>query len=313
MTTHNKPFIAGIGEAVWEIHEHKTRAGGTPLDFVQSCHQLGATSIPICRIGTDDSGMEILHCLNDAGISTDYVQFDFNHPTGIVYTQPAGKAIARNEIRMDSAWKYLFLAEKLEQLACKVDAVCFGILAMSHAISKTTIQKFIELLKPSTLKILDLSIGRYFYSESIMEWSLLNSNILKLCDNDLPILAEMFHLKGSAANQICDLLKFFNLSLIALTKKSGGSVIVTEKEINEHPGYQTGNSLAQDSSFTAALCIEYLSGKPIGKIAEIANRMASYDRTYPAANLIFPENATKPKNPMQNINYLLRKHRKEIE
>lgn len=42
-----KPFIAGIGELLWDVFPEGKRAGGAPVNFV--CHAVQAGAWPSCR------------------------------------------------------------------------------------------------------------------------------------------------------------------------------------------------------------------------------------------------------------------------
>ena len=141
------------------------------------------------------------------------------------------------------------------------------------------------------LKMFDVNLRQAFFSLEIIEASLAHSNILKLSDEELPVLADMFDIDGSTAEQLEALRAKFDLKLIAYTRGPDGSLLVAADGTDDHPGCPgvAINSVGAGDSFTAALCMGLLNQKPLSEINDHANRVATFVCSQDGATPVFPE------------------------
>jgi len=283
-------MVVGIGELLWDLFPEGKRLGGAPLNFCYHCQQLGAESYPVSAIGADDLGMEILDMLSVKGMADDFVEEDADWPTGTVGIVLDRQGKPTYEIHEGVAWDALPMSGKLEALAQKTDAVCFGSLAQRNPLSRSTIQAFLRAMRPSAIRIFDVNLRQKFYSKKIIDESLRHANRLKLSDEELPVLAEMFGLSGSVQDQLEALLDRFGLLLIAYTRGADGSLLAAPDEISDHPGYPVAvaDSVGAGDSFTAALCMGLLSGNALDEINEHANRVATFVCSQAGATPLLP-------------------------
>ena len=288
-------IVVGIGELLWDLFPEGKRLGGAPLNFCCHAQQLGAESYPVSAIGGDDLGMEIRDILSAKGMAEDFVAEDADWPTGTVGIVLDGQGKPTYEIHESVAWDALPMSGKLESLAQKTDAVCFGSLAQRNPLSRSTIQAFLRAMRPDALRIFDVNLRQKFYSKKIIDESLRHANILKLSDEELPVLAEMFGLIGTGQDQLTDLMDRFDLQLIAYTRGADGSLLVAPDAVSDHPGYPVvvANSVGAGDSFTAALCMGRLNGNALDDINEYANRVATFVCSQTGATPVLPEFLTK--------------------
>ncbi len=272
-------FVAvGVGEIVWDMFPEGRRLGGAPVNFACHCRQLGAEAYPVSCVGADPLGREIRRVLSSLHVDPSYVVEDAAYPTGTVGVTLDGKGKPSYEIRQGVAWDILPMSGKLEELAQRTDAVCFGSLGQRSAVSRSTIQAFLVRMRPEALKIFDVNLRQRFYSKTIIEESLRLANILKLSDEELPVIERMFGLSGSVCERLAELVDLFNLQLIAYTCGANGSLLVTLDEINQHPGIfcDVVDSVGAGDSFAAALCMGLLNGETLAEINQHANRVATF-------------------------------------
>lgn len=175
-------------------------------------------------------------------------------------------------------WDAIPFAEELTELAQRTDAVCFGSLAQRHPQSRQTIHRFLEHVPREAFRVFDVNLRQAFYSKTIIELSLQHANVLKLSDEELPVLADMFGVSGSVSEQLAELLTRFELQLVAYTRGGEGSLLVTPDATDDHPGCPTEvvDSVGAGDSFTATLCMGLLKGRGLSDINDHANRVASY-------------------------------------
>lgn len=282
--------VVGIGELLWDVFPVGKRLGGAPVNFARHCGQLGAVAYPVSCIGRDGPGAEIREVLTSLQVDLSYVAEVAGYPTGSVQVRLDGKGKPSYEICGGVAWDVIPMSGKLGELARTAGAVCFGSLAQRSEVSRDTIHAFLKTMPPEALKIFDVNLRQAFYSKEIIEESLELATILKLSDEELPVLADFFELAGSVENQLTALLEKFNLKLIAYTRGPDGSLLMTADEISDHPGCPGSavNSVGAGDSFTATLCMGLLNGKRLGKINEHANRVATFVCSQDGATPVLP-------------------------
>jgi fructokinase len=275
---NDQPTVVGIGELLWDLFPGQRRLGGAPVNFACHCLQLGATAYPASSVGRDQPGLAILDELSARGISAAHVTEDPDHPTGQVLVTLDADGKPSYEICTGVAWDAVPMSDALAALAGEADAACFGSLAQRDPVSRATIQSFLKAMRPESLKIFDINLRQAFFTREIIESSMKLANVLKLNDEELPVVAEMFGLKGSVRDQLAALLNTFSLKLIAYTRGKNGSLLVTPDEWNDCPGTPVDvvDSVGAGDSFTATLCMGMLNGHPLAAINHHANRVAAF-------------------------------------
>jgi len=240
-------------------------------------------------------GAEIRNQLSSMNVDLSFLAEDPNHPTGSVNVTLDESGRPSYEICEEAAWDFLPMSGELSTLARKVDAVCFGSLAQRTQTTRATIYTFLKKMRPDTLKIFDINLRQAFYSRGIIETSMTLSNILKLSDEELPVLANMFSLSGGVRNQLFSLQERFDFTFVAYTRGAQGSLLLGPVEVNDHPGFpvEVVDSVGAGDAFTAVLCMGLLRGKSLAEINEQANRIASFVCSKKGATPLFPSELIK--------------------
>jgi fructokinase len=287
------PVVVGLGEILWDVFPEGKQLGGAPLNFSHHCAQLGAEAYPVSAVGPDADGAEIRQILAAKNLPDLHVQTDPAHPTGRVnVTLKDGKPTY--EILRDVAWDYIRFDENLRNLAARADAACFGSLAQRNSASREAIHAFLDAMRPDSLRIFDINLRQDFYSREIIESSLRRANILKLSDEELPVLAAMFDLPGDASAQLRRLRELFDLRLVAYTRGGSGSLLLTATESSDHLGLPTEvlDTVGAGDSFTATLCTGLLQNLPLAEINIRANRVAAFVCSQVGATPTLPRHIT---------------------
>ena len=90
---------------------------------------------------------------------------------------------------------------------------------------------------------------------------------------------ELLKLQGTDEKSSAQLLrKEFGLKLVCVTRGGEGSLLVSERECHEHPGFpvKVVDTVGAGDAFTAALVYEFLRGSPLSLVHEKANRMGAW-------------------------------------
>ena len=292
---NHQPIAVGLGELLWDMLPKGKQIGGAPFNFARHCNQLGLEGFPVSQIGIDELGNETVSLLKDWGITPDFVSRDPQHETGTVNIRLDDQGKPNYEIRDDAAWDFIQHNLLLEQLAPKVDIVCFGTLAQRSDASRFTIYSFLDRMSSDAIKLFDVNLRQHFYSIGSIETSLERASILKLSDEELPVLKNAFSLSGSVEVQLSELKNRFELKLIAYTRGAEGSLLIDGSGTDDHPGttITTIDTIGAGDSFSATLCAGLLQGLPLAQLNENANQVAAYVCSQRGATPVLPESIVK--------------------
>lgn len=278
--------VVGVGEVLWDLLLTGAQLGGAPGNFAYHAHALGAEARVITRVGKDDYGREIIRRFQEMGLPDAAVQVDETAPTGTAKVELSGVGLAHFTIQENVAWDCLALTEEALAAARAADAICFGSLAQRSEPSRTTIQQLVATAPAGALRVFDINLRQQFYSRGVIEGSLRLANVLKLNDDELPILAEMFNLMGSTENQswgeierqIERLAQAFSLQVVALTRGANGSLLWQGGRWSDCPSrpVKVVDTVGAGDSFTAALVLGLLGRKDLDEINTIANDVARF-------------------------------------
>jgi len=270
--------VVGIGEVLWDLLASGRKMGGAPANFAYHAHVLGANSLAITRVGKDDLGREILRRFLELGLPTTAVQEDSAAPTGTAEVRLSGDGLAHFTIRESVAWDYLAVTPEAASAARAADAICFGTLAQRNAISRTTIQQLVRDTPVHALCVFDINLRQQYYSREVIEQSLRLANVLKLNEDELPLLAAMFGLAGSTANQVEALADRFQQHVVALTRGPDGSLLYRDGRWSDCGScpVEVVDTVGAGDSFTAALVMGLLYDLDLDEINSFANEVARY-------------------------------------
>jgi fructokinase len=306
--------VIGVGEVLWDLLLTGPQLGGAPANFAYHAHALGAQAQVITRVGKDDYGREIIRRFHEMGLPETGVQIDESVPTGTAKVALSGDGLAHFTIQENVAWDHIAVTPETLVTASEAHAICFGSLAQRCECSRNTIQQLVAAAPADALRVFDINLRQQFYSRDVIEQSLQRANVLKLNDDELPTLAAMFNLTGSAEDHIERLAQMFGLRVVALTRGANGSLLYQEIE---EPGRLGGggapprrdraeprhhtrwsdcpsrpvkvvDTVGAGDSFTAAMVLGLLRKIDLDEINTIANEVARYVCSQPGATPTMP-------------------------
>src|SRR4051812_22280306 len=183
--------VIGLGEVLWDVFPEGAKFGGAPANFACHAATLGAEVCMVSRVGPDELGGNAVAALRGNGVNADHVAIDPDHPTGFVKVELDAAGKPRFEITEGVAWDHIAWSDDLGALAARADAVCFGTLCQRGETSRRTIRRFLEGTKPECLRIFDINLRQHYYDEKVVRDSLGLANVLKLNDEELPVLSSL--------------------------------------------------------------------------------------------------------------------------
>jgi fructokinase len=258
-----KYIIAGIGEVLWDKLPQGDVLGGAPANVAYHASQLGSESYIISAVGADKSGDEIVSRLSDKGLNLFISRAAY--PTGTVIVRLDDRGVPDFEIVKNVAWDYIELTKGCMELAGQLDAVCFGTLAQRNETSRKAIMKFLNLVPGNTLKVFDINLRQHFYSLQLITESLKQSNILKINEDELVIVAKLFRWDGNEEYLCRKLMDKFQLTLVSYTCGTKGSYLFSkdEKSYMKTPVVDIKDTVGAGDAFTAGLIVSLLHGRSL--------------------------------------------------
>jgi fructokinase len=131
----------------------------------------------------------------------------------------------RHQPAADVAWDHLAWEPVLAALAADAAAVCFGTLGQRAETSRKTIRRFLGAARG--MRVFDVNLRQQFHSPELIRESLTLADVLKLNDEELPVVAAAC---GSAVADpvaaLRELAARHGLRLAALTRGAAGPVTV---------------------------------------------------------------------------------------
>ena len=282
--------ILAIGEVLWDMLPSGPQLGGAPANFACHARALGAEARLVTRVGDDDLGRAILDRLARQGLPTDTVEVDPDAPTGTVSVDLGPDGQPQFTILENVAWDKIEGGFAAFAVASAADAVCFGSLAQRYSVAREAIRSLVAATEARALRIFDVNIRPPFYGREVITVSLEMASVLKLNDQELPILAGLFGLDGGVRAQIEGLARRFHLSLVALTRGASGSLLFRDGDWSDHPGERTTvcDTVGAGDAFTAVLTVGLLEGWSLDEINRRANRVAAFVCSQPGATPPLP-------------------------
>lgn len=270
-----KKVIVGIGELLWDMLPSGKAIGGAPANFAYHAGRLGEEGWVVSAVGDDALGHEILDVLDEKRLHSLVAMSE--KPTGTVQVSLDDAGVPTYTIVEDVAWDHIPFTPKMQDLASRADAVCFGSLVQRNS-SRASVLKFLEAVPASALKVFDINLRQHFYTPEILRKSLEIADVLKINDEEIVTLSEMFGL-GSDPREACrKLIGQYSLRFVLLTKGARGSEVISPDEVIPQGVGKVDvvDTVGAGDAFTAAFTVAYLRGDSLADAQKLAGEVTAY-------------------------------------
>jgi fructokinase len=278
--------IVCFGEMLWDCFPEKEIPGGAPMNVALHLHQLGLEVKMISKIGHDERGQKILEFVEGYGLDTSCIQHDELHPTGTVKVDNSNVENIKYTIVSPVAWDFIGLRNETLKAVQAADAFIFGSLSVRNHESWETLY---HLLHESVLKIFDINLRAPFYDFEQIEIILGYTDILKINEDELLIVADYFdialpekanHLE-KAKSVSTYLTEHFPIAMVCVTLGAKGALIYQDGKIITHPGYKVNveDTVGSGDAFLSGFVKTYLEDKKSDEILDFACAMGAFVAT----------------------------------
>ncbi len=284
--------VLAVGEVVWDVFPTGKRLGGAPVNFAYFAQALGAFGLPVTAIGTDELGDETLEALKLTGLDLSLLQRN-GLPTSRVLVTTDAAGVPQYEIVEDVAWDAITCDERILTAFHDADVVCWGSLAQRSATSRESILRLLDAAPAGCLKVFDINLRQSFYSREVVEASLLRADILKLNEDELPVVASLFGISGDVPAVISSLLERFALREIIFTEGAVQSSVYDASglvSLISTPKVEVIDTVGAGDSFTATYIMGRLSGLGVAAAHSKAVAVSAWTCTQSGAINPLPEN-----------------------
>lgn len=286
--------VVGLGEILWDCLPEGKKLGGAPANFAYHASQFGLNGMAVSAIGHDALGEEIVQVLDGVPSLKHHLE-TVDHPTGTVQVTLDDAGVPQYDICQGVAYDNLPWTPAIEAIARDTVAVCWGTLAQRNNVSRDTIMHFLDSMPAGegTLRVFDINLRQQWYTREVIEQSLQRCNILKLNDEELPVLVEMFALGDDPCHEV---MEQYDIHTVILTMGTRGSCVYHSDGVSIMPTPQVpvADTVGAGDAFTGAFVASLLRGGSIQRAHITAVKISAYVCTQPGAMPQYPATLISP-------------------
>jgi fructokinase len=201
----------------------------------------------ISRTGADALRIKLLEEMHRLEMDISGVQVDANFPTGQVIVNLSDDGGHQFNILENQAYDQINaeIAQKVT-MSLKPDMTYFGTLAQRSMTSRLALDEFLAAGKCPCF--LDVNLRAPFYNKDTIHRSLMRSDIVKLNEEELLIVAKYFKMNAPSVHEkASQLLAEFNIQQMIVTAGAKGAWMVTKNGIIKSDLEITAKTLLVDT------------------------------------------------------------------
>lgn len=259
--------VLTMGELLWDMLPDGKKPGGAPANFVYHAAQNGIKATAVTAVGNDELGRELVSLLAERGVN---VAAQVNeYETGITAVSLDGNGVPSYDVVRDRAWDHIAFTDAVRKLVEQSDAICYGSIAARepHG-TRDAIYAMIDAAGPDTVRFFDINIRSGFADHDVLERMLGGATILKINDEELPVVAHLFDLSApepnvSSQTECMKAMKtMFDLDVVILTAGDAYSIVMGDEttSILPTPKVEVADTVGAGDSFSGAFLAYLLRG-----------------------------------------------------
>jgi len=271
----NQTVIA-FGETLVDQFRDRNVLGGAPFNV--SCHlgALGAHPVLVTRAGKDALGDQLLQAMSERGLDLRGVQRDPARPTGRVkVTETAHGHVF--DILSDQAYDHIHASlTRMVGLSLHPQMVYFGTLSQ-RGDSRRALRELLGTVDACTF--LDVNLRDPWVDGDILHWSLRQARVVKLSEDELIRIGDLFSLDGATLQaRAAVLVSGFDLQRVVVTRGSEGAWTLDAagrvESVAGTPLDRVVDTVGAGDGFAAVFMLGMLRGWPLAVQLERADAFA---------------------------------------
>lgn len=274
----NEALVVCFGEVLWDILPTASHPGGAPMNVAYHLKALGNNPVIISKIGVDKYGEQLVEYLAQHGVNTEYVQVDFQIPTGLVYADVTNHEEVNYDIIFPSAWDFIEPKDELTSLVSQSEYFVFGSLTSRNKTSKNTLYNLLDRAKTN---VLDINLRAPHFNQKDIQYLLQRANVLKMNKAELHLISNWIKPVEALEDQMKLMQDWFDIKTVIVTLGGDGAVVLHNGNVIRHDGYRitVADTIGSGDAFLAGFLHQTLSGMGIADALNFASAVGAYVAT----------------------------------
>jgi fructokinase len=274
--------VVCYGEVLWDILPSGALPGGAPMNVAYHLKKLGTNPAMISKIGLDDYGKDLVEILAQSEISTEFIDVDYDHPTGLVYAKVNENHEVSYDIVHPSAWDFIGWKDEFTKLIRETKFLVFGSLTSRSKISRDTLD---ELLENATTRVLDINLRPPHFNRAQVESLLTHADILKMNIAELELITGWFSQFQNTEDRIKLIQDEFKINTVIVTMGGDGALVSDNGKIHRHSGLKVtvADTIGSGDAFLAGFLHQLLSGATTEQALNFASAIGAFIATQSGA------------------------------
>lgn len=267
---NSRPVI--FGEVLFDCFPDGSRVlGGAPFNVAWHCQAFGLQPVFISRLGNDALGREVHDAMLDWGMDDAGIQFDAEHPTGIVDVsfndgEPA------YDIVENSAWDFI---DPQQLPAIDSQSVLYhGSLALRNQLSSSCLQHLQQQCASSVF--IDVNLRPPWWELPLIDKMIQHGRWIKLNADELSLIIPQQKDTFARAEHL--LAHLPDVDLIVVTQGDAGAMAISRHEscfVEPDRSINVVDTVGAGDAFSSVLLLGIHKAWPLQTILNRAQQFAS--------------------------------------
>ena len=274
MKQSSQAEVVCFGEVLWDILPSGPLPGGAPMNVAYHLKKLGTSAALISRVGVDNYGEDLIKIFSLQGLSTEYIDVDYEHETGLVYANPNEHNEVVYDIVFPSAWDFIEWNDEFSGLVKNSKFFVYGSLTSRSKASRDTLERLLEIAKT---KVLDINLRPPHFNRRQVAYLLKKSDILKMNIAELELITGWFSKFTSVEDRIKLIQDRFKINTVIVTMGGDGAIINDKGVVYRHPGCKVvvADTIGSGDSFLAGFLHQLLNGTTVKEALDFASAVGA--------------------------------------
>uniref|UniRef100_UPI003F4C9629 carbohydrate kinase family protein n=1 Tax=Brachyspira catarrhinii TaxID=2528966 RepID=UPI003F4C9629 len=273
--------ILTFGELLYDVYDNVSVIGGAPFNYSLQLSRLLSKDDKlkfITALGNDNYSKDALTFIDNENIDKSLIQTLKDYGTGKATVFLNEKKVPDYIIHENSAWDNIEYNSNIENaLKESYDLFYFNILSQRNEKSYNTLKNIFKNIN-AKYKVCDVTFRKNYYTKEKIKESLEFINILKINDDELAVIKELFYPSMPNDNEVLlkAINKDFNIDYIFLTLGASGASVLYNNEYIFNPSNKVNviDTVGAGDSFCAALSYAILRGVDINNVLKFASSVS---------------------------------------